>query len=80
MASWYIDYTHNDTLTLAKFSYKVIVIETLLHDNVPYSLKLRPVSYKRRVSINGLGIARYNIINRIAIALHESLASIRIHC
>ena len=47
---------------------------------VPYCLKLRPVSYKRQVSISGLGIARYNIINHIAIALHESLATIRIHC
>ena len=47
---------------------------------LPYCLKLRPVSYKCQVSISGLGIAHYNIINHIAIALHESLASIGIHC
>ena len=45
-----------------------------------YCLKLRLVSYKCQVSISGLGIAHHNIINRIAIALHESLASIGIHC
>ena len=47
---------------------------------IPYCLKLRPVSYKRWVSISDLGIACYNIINHIAIVLHESLATIKIHC
>ena len=32
---------------------------------IPYCLKLRPVSYKCRVSISGLGIVRYNIIKQI---------------
>ena len=48
---------------------------------IPYYLKLRPVSYKRWILISALGIARYNIRNKMhSIALHASSASIRIHC
>ena len=32
---------------------------------LPYCLKLRLVSYKRQVSISGLGIAHYNIVKHI---------------
>ena len=33
--------------------------------NIPYCLKLRPILYKSRIFISGLGIAHYNIIKHI---------------
>ena len=48
-------YTQKHTLTH-------MLTHTCTQTHIPYCLKLWPISYKRRVSISGLGIARYNTI------------------
>ena len=60
-------YTHNKVeyyvCNTAKCHFTDLYIYIYIY--IPYGLKLRPVSYKRRVLNSDLGIARYNIIKRI---------------